>query len=146
MTDETDIVSKGYLTTFFLDIDRLRNSLTGYRSIILRLNIDTKKITNIEKPAMMIDDQLKQALVSWSDEVRNSVERCQISYKALLGTVAKLKTDSLDEHYEKIIKIFTPDVEDVAKYTFEIHKCFIQGTLHEVLNKMDNYYEQYTKQ
>ena len=146
MTDETDIVSKGYLTTFFLDIDMLRNSLTGYRSIILRLNIDTKKFTNIEKPAMQMDEQLKQALVSWSDAVRNSVERCHISYKALLDTVAKLKSENLDAYYEKIIAIFCPDVEDVAKYTFEIHKCFIQGTLHEVLNKMDSFYEQYTKQ
>lgn len=144
MTDETDIVSKGYLTTFFLDIDMLRNSLTGYRSIILRLNIDTKKPQDIEK--IRLDDQLKQALVSWSDSVRNSVERCHISYRALLGTVAKIKSENLDQYYENIIKIFCPDVEDVAKYTFEIHRCFIQGTLHEVLNKMDAYYEQYTKQ
>lgn|SRR4030043_1318123 len=144
MTDETDIVSKGYLTTFFLDIDMLRNSLTGFRSIILRLNIDTTKPQDIEK--IRLDDQLKNALISWSDAVRNSVERCHISYKALLGTVAKLKSDDLDQYYDKIIKMFCPDVEDVAKYTFEIHRCFIQGTLHEVLNKMDTFYEQYTKQ
>ncbi len=145
MTDETDIVSKGYLTTFFLDIDMLRNSLTGYRSIILRLNIDQKQNIDIEKATTKIDEQLKQALITWSDAVRNSVERCHISYKALLDTVSHLKSGTLDTYYEKIIKLFCPDVEDVAKYTFEVHKCFIQGTLHEVLNKMDHFYEQYSK-
>ncbi len=95
---------------------------------------------------MKLDDQTKQALVSWCDAVRNSVERCHIEYKALQGTVANLKSESLEGIYKKIVKVFCPDVEDVANYTFEIHRCFINGTLHEVMNKMDTFYAQYSKQ
>lgn len=143
--DETDIVSKGYLTTFFLDLDILRNNLTGYRSIILRLNVDNKQ-ENIDISKLKIDDQLKQSLISWSDAVRGSVERCQISYSALIDTIPNLRSENLDGIYKNIISLSCPDVEEVAKYTFEIHKCFIKGTLHETLNKMDNFYEQSSKQ
>lgn len=145
MTDETDLVSKGYLTTFFLEVQGIKKSLTGYRSIILRLNIDTKKITNIEKPAIQMTDELKQALVGWSDSVRDIVESCHISYNSLVGTVAKLKSESLDAYYEKIIAGFCPDVEDVRKYAFEINRCFVQGTLHETLDKINRYYEQHNE-
>lgn len=97
---------------------------------------------------MKIDTQLKDALIQWSDAVRNSVERCHISYMALQGTVAKLKSESekLEGLYKKIMEMFCPNIADVSDYTFEIHRCFIQATLHEVLNKMDAFYENYTKQ
>lgn len=141
MTDETDLVSKGYVTTFFLDIDLLRNSLTGYRSIILRIKQSGIDMSKINKTNLKISEELNQGLINWSDSVRNSVERCHISYKALVGTIPNLKSDQLDTLFDKIKNIFSPDVDDVEKYTFEVHKCFVQATLHEVLNKMDSLYE-----
>lgn len=145
MVTENELVSRGYLTTFFLDIDQLRNSLTGYRSMILRLDIDTAKNTSAEHITKKVDDQTKAALIQWADSVRNNVERCQISYNALTGTLPKIKSDKLQKYYEDIVKLFCPDVKIVADYTFEIHKCFIAATLHEIMNKMDEFYQQYTK-
>lgn len=165
MVTENELISRGYLTTFFLDIDQLRNSLSGYRSIILRLNINTAKPIDAQ---VGIDEQTKNALIQWSDSVRNSVERCHISYKALIGTFPNIESKKitaiaiddatnessestkesstiLDKLYEEIIKYFCADVNKVAEYTFEIHRCFIKCTLHEIMNKMNEFYQQYTQ-
>lgn len=145
MVTETELVSKGYLITFFLDIDQLRNSLTGYRSMILRINVDTSKETNVETMTKKLDEQTKNALIQWSDAVRNSVERSHIAHAALASTIPKMQSNKLQGLYEKIINLFCPDVNAVAEYTFEIHRCFIAGTLHEIINRMDEFYQQYIK-
>ncbi len=146
MVTESELVSRGYLTTFFIDIDQLRNSLTGYRSMILRLGIDTTKEHTTEQVSKTVgDDPTRAALIQWADAVRNSVERCQISYSALITTIPTMKSEKLTEQYTKIIKGFCPDVNIVAEFTFEIHRCFIAGTLHEIMNRMDEFYQQYIK-
>jgi len=144
---ETDIVSRGYLTTFFIDIDNLKNSLTGYRSIMLRLNINTG--TDIETSMEGLkDEKMKNAVITWSDSVRHNVERCQISLEALSESIPDIKKESLtiaSENYEKIINQFAPNIADVKLYVFEINKIFIKSTLEKLLTKMETFYEQFTK-
>lgn len=145
MTTENDLVSRGYLTTFFLDIDQLRNSLTGYRSMILRITTDKLPNPTMEQLTKSVDDSTKAALIQWSDAVRTSVERCYISYTALVTTIPSMNSKELQGLYKSIIEQFCPAVKTVADFTFEIHRCFIAGTLHEIMNKMDEFYNQYTK-
>lgn len=145
MVTENELVSRGYLTTFFIDIDQLRNSLTGYRSMILRLGVDTTKTITAEQLTKQVDDPTRAALIQWADAVRNSIERCHISYNALITTIPAMKSENLQGQYEKIINVFCPDVNIVADFTFEIHRVFIAGTLHEIMNRMDEFYQQYTK-
>lgn len=113
--------------------------------MILRLNIDTTKEQDAESIDKAVDDQTKAAVILWADAVRSSVERSQISHAALLQTFPAMKSETLQKHYEAIIKVFCPDVKVVADYTFEVHRCFIAGTLHQIMNKMDEFYKDYTK-
>lgn len=142
MEDE-DLVSRSFLTVFFMDINNLKDSLTGYRSMILRLKLKTSE--DSKEMLSRLDDQLKNAVIQWSDSVRGNVERCQIAATAIHEAISEIDTTNLVEPYEKIIQQFTPDLEDVSKYTFEINKIFVKGTIEKVLNKMETFYEQFTK-
>jgi len=142
--DDTEIVSRSFLTVFFMDINNLKDALTGYRSIILRLQIKTDSAEPKEVLAGL-NDEMKNALIQWSDSVRHNVERCQIGIIALSETINEVDTSNLTESYNKIINQFTPNLEDVSMYTFEINRQFIKGTLEKLLNKMEAFYEQFTK-
>ena len=125
-----------------MDINNLKDSLTGYRSIVLRLGI-----TPDEKPTKLlerVDEKMKDAVIQWSDSVRHNVERCQISAVALSTTIKEMNTTSLDESYKNIIQQFAPDLKDVSNYVFEINKIFVNSTIDKLLNKMESFYEQFT--
>lgn len=144
MVDE-DVVSKSYLSIFFLDLNNLKDSLTGYRSIILRLKIKTTDSFKDTMENLKTDDQMKNALIQWSDSVRHNVDRCHIAASALSEVIKELDVKPLKETYMRIINQFTPDLEDVSYYTFEMNKIFVKGTIERVLNKMESFYEQFTK-
>lgn len=141
MEDE-DLVSRSYLSVFFLDINNLKDSLAGYRSIILRLELKTGEeakdlFTNLK-------DDMKNAVIQWSDSIRHNVERCHIAATALHEAIQEIEISQLEEPYKKIITQFAPDLEMVSKYTFEINKVFVKGTIEKILKKMDSFYEQFT--
>lgn len=140
--DDTNLVSRSFLQIFFLDINNLKDALAGYRSIILRLNI--KNQDNTEETLKGLTDEMKNSVIAWSDEVRTNVERCQISAEAIQQINKDIKTENLRKHYEKIIETFAPDLEDVSKYTFEINKIFVKGTIEKILNKMESFYDQFS--
>ena len=152
MTDDSDMVSRSYLTLFFVDINNLKDALTGYRSIILRLGIDPKTEQNAAKILENVDDKMRNAVIQWSDSVRHNVERCQIAAEALSTTLPGLKTkdnkegkeDPLKASYDKIIAHFAPDLEDVSAYTFEINKLFVKNTIDKLLTKMETFYDEFT--
>lgn len=145
MEDE-DLVSRSFLTVFFMDINNLKDSLAGYRSIMLRLNYkaftDPKKL---EEALAGLKDDMKNAVIQWSDSVRHNVERCQIAAEALQGAIPEIKTDGLTKDYDKIMSLFTLDLDVVSNYTFEVNKVFVKGTIEKVLNKMESFYEQFVK-
>lgn len=152
--DDEDIVSRSFLTVFFIDVNNLRDSLAGYRAILLR--IASKTGTNLEgltkllnedldKVYSKIDKDLQHNLISWSDSVRQNVERCQIAAVALAEAIPELETDDLNNSYEQIINNFSPCIEEVSKYAFNINKTFVKGTIERILNKMETFYEQFTK-
>lgn len=143
MEDE-ELVSRSFLSIFFYDVNNLKDALTGYRSIILRLEIKTagSPTEALEK----LDEETKNALIQWSDNVRHNVERCQLGIVALSQSIKEIETTELDLQYKKIIKHFAPELETVSKYAFEINKQFIKGTLDKLLNKMDMFYEQFKNQ
>lgn len=142
--EDTDLVSRSFLTVFFMDINNLKDALTGYRSIILRLDIQTAK--NPDETLKGLNEEMKNAVIQWSDSVRHNVERCQIAAKAIEDIVEGMDTKKLTGYYEKIIDIFSPDIKDVSLYTFEINKLFVKGTIEKILNKMENFYAQFTKE
>jgi len=142
--EDAGLVSRSYLTVFFMDVNNLKDALTGYRSIILRLELKTGTESNPNDLTKGLDEQLKNAVISWSDQVRHCVERCQIAATALKQIEPSLETKTLDIEYEKIIKSFAPDLENVSNYTFEINKIFVKGTIEKILNKMENFYEQFS--
>lgn len=140
MSEETDFAAKGYIITFNMEINFLKKSLTGYRSIILRIKqsgVDLNKPKDVEK----MDEELRNGLFNWSDNVRDNVESSFISYNALIGTIANLKSEKLEGYYKNIKEIFSPQLEDVENYTLEIHKCFVKSTLYELLTKINITYE-----
>jgi hypothetical protein len=147
--EDTGLVSRSFLTVFFVDINNLKDSLAGYRSILLRLNInpndDPKKIIKELKSSVgESSDELKSAFILWSDSVRHKVERCQVSAESLKQIFPDIDIKELTDRYKKIMKLFTPDIEDVAFYTFEINKIFVKGTIEKIMNKMDKFYEQFS--
>lgn len=142
MEDE-DLVSRSFLTVFFMDVNSLKDSLAGYRSIMLRLDI--KMGQTPEDTLANLKDDMKNAVIQWSDSVRHNVERCQIAAVALEQAIPEIETKKLTEIYPKIMTLFTPNLEDVSEYTFEINKVFVKGTIEKVLNKMETFYEQFTK-
>ena len=147
MLEDTDVslVSRSYLTIFFMDINTLKDSLTGYRSIMLRLNISpNQSYDEIEEKTSNLDEKLKSAIVTWSDSVRHNVERCQIAVKSLTESLDYKDTEKIDQLYEKIVNQFAPDLKDVQEYAFEINKIFVKNTLDKLLNKMETFYEQFT--
>jgi len=149
---ETDLVSRGYLTTLFIDMDNLKNGLTGYRGMILRyssiINTSDNRDKKFEESIKAIkDEKMKDAIVSWCDNIRHNVERCHISIDALSDSIIEIKEDApnLTDLYEKIVNSFAPNLADVKEYTFQINKTFIRGTLEKHLNKMETFYNQFTK-
>lgn len=160
MTEENDLISisGSYLSLFFLDINNLKDSLTGYRSIMLRLAENKNPETG--KTSTNPDDKMKNAVILWSDSIRGNVERCHISAVALSestfmmniadrsskkeGTEETEKPDTLETLYEKIISQFSPDLKDVSEYVFEINKLFVKNTIDKILNKMETFYDQFT--
>jgi len=142
MMDDSDIVSRSYLTIFFMDINALKDSLTGYRSIILRLGITPNTTADVILKGL--DDKLTNAVIQWSDSVRHNVERCQIASVALSESIKDLKSKTLDASYTKIIGQFAPDPKDVSDYTFEINKLFVKSTIDKLINKMENFYDEFT--
>lgn len=141
--EDTDLVSRSFLTVFFMDVNNLKDALTGYRSIILRLKLKT----GLDPTEMLdkLDDQIKNAVIQWSDSVRHNVERCQIAAVAIAQVIPEVDTKQLDGYYEKIIDQFAPDIETVSLYTFEINKTFVKGTIEKILNKMETFYAQFTE-
>lgn len=139
--EDTDFVSRSFLAVFFMDINNLKDSLTGYRSIILRLKIQTGGDSKeLLKP---LNDEMKNAVIQWSDSVRHNVERCQVSAEAISEVIEGIDTKPLKEYYGKIINQFAPDIEIVSKYTFEVNKTFVKGTIEKILKKMEKFYEQF---
>lgn len=139
--EDTDFVSRSFLAVFFMDINNLKDALTGYRSIILRLKIQTGG--NAKELLKPLPDDMKQAVIQWSDSVRHNVERCQISATAIKEVIEGIDTKTLDESYKKIIDQFAPNIEDVSLYTFEVNKTFVKGTIEKILKKMEKFYEQF---
>ena len=92
-----------------------------------------------------LDRQSKNTVIECSDVIRHFVESCQISAKALSLTIPDLEVSKLDAPYQNITNMFTPHLDDVRKYTFEIHETFVKGTIERVMAKMDSYYEQFSK-
>jgi len=142
--EDSDIVARSYLTVFFMDINNLKDALTGYRSIILRLQIKTRE--NMIEKLETLDDEMKNAVIQWSDSVRHNVERCQIAAIAIKEIIPDMDITTLETNYSLIINQFSPNIEDVSKYTFEINKLFVKGTIEKLLTKMDRFYEQYTNE
>ena len=142
--EDTNLVGRSFLTVFFLDVNGLKDALTGYRSIILRLKIKTGEET--QKTLKSLDDDMKNAVIQWSDSVRHNVERCQIAAEALQEAIGDLETKELRKLYETIINQFSPDIDSVSLYTFEINKIFVKGTIEKILNKMETFYAQFTKE
>lgn len=142
--EDTDVVSRSFLTVFFMDINNLKDALTGYRSIILRLKLKTD--ADPSEMLSNLNDEMKNAVIQWSDSVRHNVERCQIAAEAIHQAIPELKVETLKKPYEKIIDTFSPDIVDVSTYTFEINKTFVKGTIEKILNKMETFYEQFTKE
>jgi len=142
--EDTDVVSRSFLTVFFMDINNLKDALTGYRSIILRLKLKTD--ADPSEMLSNLNDEMKNAVIQWSDSVRHNVERCQIAAEAIHQAIPELKVETLKKPYEKIIDTFSPDIIDVSTYTFEINKTFVKGTIEKILNKMETFYEQFTKE
>lgn len=139
--EDTNLVARSFLTVFFLDVNSLKDALTGYRSIILRLELKTT--TNPDEMLKNLNDDMKNALIQWSDSVRHNVERCQIAAKSLKEIIPELDLETLTKNYEKIINQFAPDIKDVSLYTFEINKIFVKGTIEKLLNKMEIFHEQF---
>lgn len=139
--EDTNLVARSFLTVFFLDVNNLKDALTGYRSIILRLELKTT--TNPDEMLKNLNDDMKNALIQWSDSVRHNVERCQIAAKSLKEIIPELDLETLTKNYEKIINQFAPDIKDVSLYTFEINKIFVKGTIEKLLNKMEIFHEQF---
>lgn len=142
--EDTNLVSRSFLTVFFMDVNNLKDSLAGYRSIILRLHLKTGTSDSKELFKGLSDD-LKNAVILWSDSVRHNVERCQIAAEAIQESIEGLDTTDLKGNYEKIMKQFAPDIDIVSQYTFEINKVFVKGTIEKILNKMENFYAQFTE-
>lgn len=142
--EDTDLVSRSFLTVFFLDVNNLKDALAGYRSIILRLKIKTS--SDPKETLSHLNEGLKTAVIQWSDSVRHNVERCQISAEAIKEVMPELKIDDLKKYYEKIINQFSPEIEDVSLYTFEINKVFVKGTIEKIMNKMEKFYVEFKRE
>ena len=142
--EDTDLVSRSFLTVFFLDVNNLKDALTGYRSIMLRVKIKTG--SDPKETLKNLDNDMKNAVIQWSDSVRHNVERCQISAEAIKEVIEELELKNLKEYYDKIIEQFAPDIDTVSLYTFEINKIFVKGTIEKILNKMETFYAQFTKE
>lgn len=140
--EDVGIVSRTYLSVFFMDINNLKDALAGYRSIILRLKIQTSQDPN--EIFKGLQAEMKNAVIQWSDSVRHDVDRCMIAAEALKETLKDLDLAKLQDPYEKIINQFTPDLEEVSKFTFEINKLYVRSTIEKMLKKMERFHAEFT--
>lgn len=140
--DDTDLVSRSFLTVFFLDVNNLKDALTGYRSIILRLKLSTG--ADPKEMLKGLDETMKNAVIQWSDNVRHNVERCHVAAKSLEAVIDGIETKKLDSYYDKIIDQFAPDIETVSLYTFEINRIFVKSTIEKILNKLEVFYDKFS--
>ena len=144
--EDIDIASKSLLLILLRDVEDLKESLAGYRSMILRRNIKTEN--EPDKILKGLAEQDQNMMIQLSDLTRRSVERCQIEIEALAEANAmdKKATEPLKKSYETIISLFAPPLEVISKYSFEISKIFAKGTIEKTLSKMETFYEQYSKE
>lgn len=142
--EDIEEVSTNLLKVFFFDIDNLKNALTGYRSAMLRVSIkgDLNDTDTLDK----LDEDLKNTVILWSDSVRSYVERCQVAIVSLKQLDKNINIKQLEELYNKIIGLFAPNPNDVAAYTFAISKEFVKATIEKILNRLENFNDNFNTQ
>lgn len=146
-TDE-DLVAGSLIKVFFIEATTIQTSLTGYRSIILRLEakngIKIKELKNSDVfKDNAIDEELRQGLLQWSDDIRDHVEKCQIMANSIKKNIKEIEINKIKPLYEKICNELTPDLEIVKDYVFSINEILAAATIDKTMKKMENFYEQF---
>lgn len=140
--EETGMVSRTYLSIFLMDVNNIKDSLAAYSSIILRLSIQTSQ--NTDQIFKGLDEQTKNTVIALSDSVRHDVWRCMVSATALKEILPEINITTLQSSYEKIVKQFTPNLEEVSSFCFEINKIFVKSTIEKMLRKMERFHAEFT--
>lgn len=144
--EDTGLVARSYLAIFYADVENLKESLTGYRGMLLQYELQTggadkKDTVEFLKTA---EEKTKAEVIFFSNNIRSSVERCQIAADGITEYF-KLDLKELTKHYETIIQFFSPPLEEVVPFVFKINKILTKSSIEKTLKEMETFYAQYVK-
>lgn len=135
---EEDIAGIGYILTFFNDVEQLANSFAVYTSTLLSIKEQIPNLMDLGK-TRTIPEELRISIINASNNLRMWVIRCQLKAEAMADLIPALKNDDLRPIYDQAVVSSIMNFKDAESYCFQIHRCYADGTLKDVLFNVNEY-------
>lgn len=130
----------GYIITFFNDVEALTNTYASYQTIMLSTIEKYPELKTGVPSYFKIDDQSRLALLGILNDLRFYLIRVHTKAMALKHKIKELNEPDLENIYQTIKIQTVLNVEEIEKYVFKIHECFVKGALEDLLVKISNLY------
>jgi hypothetical protein len=136
--DEKKIAGASYLLNFFKDVQQLTHHNIQYLNVLLELESRYGKNSDASK----FDDQHKQILIQWTQNLRYYAYKCYISYKSIKDN---LKLDEklvqkVEEMYKDIKTQFDLNRDKLEEYVIFFNEIIVkEADLKRLLESSEEY-------
>lgn len=147
MPTEEELAGASYVMSFLNDVENLTNAYAGYLNILVRIQDkygmkdpeDPKK----RKPALKIDQDDENALLSIAEGMRMWIARCYVKARTLEVKIPAMKSgERLKALYEQAISTSVITKETAEGFVMEVNSLFVEGILQDLLLKSQDVYKE----